>query len=143
MEDRFYDILQRDVERAVSGLRQDLHEGFKGIHDRLDALNGRVRTQGESIAVLTQRVDSIEHDITDYVNTDIGQLSKDLMQIRQFCAVQHAVRRDDASYDGNASSIAVFAGKNAPRLLIGIGIGSGLTVAIIWQLVHWIKTYVQ
>jgi hypothetical protein len=41
--------------QMLSAVRSDMAAGFTGVHERLDALNGRTRKNSEAIAVLDER----------------------------------------------------------------------------------------
>ena len=42
------------------GLREDIRDGFKGINDRLDLVNGRVRKSEIDIGIMQSRLDAVE-----------------------------------------------------------------------------------
>ena len=44
-----------DIDHAADRLEARMREGFKGINDRLDALNGRTRKNENAIAILEDR----------------------------------------------------------------------------------------
>lgn len=50
-------------------VRTDLREGFDGVHDRLDALNGRTRQNEQDIAVLRDRATAAKQKAEEVATT--------------------------------------------------------------------------
>lgn len=49
--------------RELEAIRDTMQDGFRGVHDRLDVLNGRVRAAEATQQVLTDRSERNEHNI--------------------------------------------------------------------------------
>ena len=54
-----------EFERFVDRLRDDLRDGFRGVHTRLDTLNGQTRRHGEAIAAHEARLLGLDREMRD------------------------------------------------------------------------------
>lgn len=103
------------TDQQLATLRDEMIRGFEGIHRRLDLINGRVATQGESIATLTSKV---AH--TEAVTEDLRDLEQTLAAHRARCP-----------YDMGGDLTATAPRWSNAQLAGGIGIAAGgMLVAI-------------
>lgn len=113
--------------RADFAAWQDRHErmtteGFKGVHDRLDTLNGRVRTAETELALVVERAGRI-----DTINEAVTEIHD------KGCA-QYAAHRDVLEEIAPDSvKPKILTKRNAA--IGGVGLGAGLlTVPVIQEI---------
>ena len=107
-------------------LRQEMHEGFKGIHSRLDSLNGQTRKHGESIAVLERVVQHIDVKGTE----GLQALANDFTLHRSRCPFD----KDSP----NADNLILPVNR---KVIAGVMAGTAVVLAALFKMVEWIGHY--
>jgi ABC-type transporter Mla subunit MlaD len=70
-------VLVRELEQ----IRDSLRDGFSGVHERLDTINGRLRQTESAVCVLEDRSDRTERALSNVPDTAVRWTSKRAAQI--------------------------------------------------------------
>jgi hypothetical protein len=107
-------------------LRQEMQEGFKGIHSRLDSLNGQTRKHGESIAVLEQVVKHIDTKGTEGL---------------QQLANEFTIHRSRCPFDKDSPMADTMVLPIPRKVLAGVIAGTTVVLAALFKIFEWVGNY--